>query len=255
MTRILALGMFGVIVFGASAAASWLLRIQDLPAEEESQVPPEVAMPLEAAPSQSAGDPAEAGSGALPVAVRPRSMSVEELLRFGMGLNAREEAVIKREQALKQQESRLKLVFADIDGEQKEIDGLRELVRDELETARGLLARIDEARTALVTRRDEVEEEINEIKQSQIEIDEQHEDNIKRLSVWMMSMEPEKAAEVLREMANDGKSDMAVRILANFEEREAAKVLSALDDPKLVQEFVEQFRNLKRPEKKKKDRR
>ncbi|QDU40248.1 hypothetical protein Mal4_46040 [Maioricimonas rarisocia] len=251
MTRMLGLAMFGVIVFGASAAASWLLRIQDLPEGEESQVPSEAVMPLETAPAETTSESTDSDSGVLPVAVRPRNMSVEELLRFGMGLNAREEAVIKREQALKQQESRLKLVFADIDGEQKEIDGLRELVRDELETARALLARIDEARNALVTKRDEVEEEINEIKQSQIEIDEQHEDNIKRLSEWMMSMEPEKAAEVLREMANDGKTDMAVRILANFEEREAAKVLSALDDAKLVQEFVEQFRNLKRPEKKK----
>lgn len=252
MTRLLGLAMFGVVVFGASAAASWLIRIRDLPAEETTPVPaPVVTANADPPPPAEADATPGSGAGVLPVAVRPRNMSVEELLRFGMGLNAREAAVVKREQALAQQESRLKLVFADIEGEQKEIDGLRELVRDELATANELIARIDEARSQLVSKRDEVQEEIDEIKQSQIEIDAQHEDNVKRLSEWMMSMEPEKAAEVLREMANDGKTDMAVRILANFEEREAAKVLSALDDAKLVQEFVEQFRNLKRPEKKK----
>jgi flagellar motility protein MotE (MotC chaperone) len=50
-------------------------------------------------------------------------------------------------------------------------------------------------------------------------------------------------------MAHDGEdqTEIAVQILRNLEEREAAKILSAIEDPKLVQLLIEKFRNLKRP--------
>ncbi|MDB4731923.1 hypothetical protein OAF74_03700 [bacterium] len=61
-------------------------------------------------------------------------------------------------------------------------------------------------------------------------------------------MDEKKAAEVLREMSNDGKMSVAVEILSHLEEREAAQILSELDDAKLVQDLVTEFRNLKSPQ-------
>ena len=64
----------------------------------------------------------------------------------------------------------------------------------------------------------------------------------------MQGLSPEKAAGVLKEFANNGKIDTAVEILSKLEDRNAAGILEAMDDEKLVSEIVEKFLLVKRPE-------
>ncbi|HVJ87960.1 MAG TPA: hypothetical protein VM452_20015, partial [Caulifigura sp.] len=75
-------------------------------------------------------------------------------------------------------------------------------------------------------------------------------DNVKKMSAWFQGMEPEKAAGLLKGLANEGKMELAVQLLANFEEREASKVLAAIDDTTLTVELAEAFRTFKRAPKK-----
>jgi flagellar motility protein MotE (MotC chaperone) len=70
------------------------------------------------------------------------------------------------------------------------------------------------------------------------------------MSAWFQGMEPEKAAGVLKSLANEGKMELAVQLLANFEEREASKVLAAIDDTQLTVELAEAFQSFKRAPKK-----
>jgi flagellar motility protein MotE (MotC chaperone) len=80
-------------------------------------------------------------------------------------------------------------------------------------------------------------------------MDASEEQNIKKLSTWVQGMDAPTAANLIRTMADNGKMDVAVRLLANFEEREASKVLAALNNPELMAELADKFRTLQRPTK------
>ena len=64
-------------------------------------------------------------------------------------------------------------------------------------------------------------------------------------------MPPERAAEYLQELSNDGKLGSAVELLGHIEERDAAKILAQVPDATLVVQITEAFKELKRPPKKK----
>jgi hypothetical protein len=68
------------------------------------------------------------------------------------------------------------------------------------------------------------------------------------MSKWLSSMAPEVAAQLVRELANNGQLDTVVQMLSNLNEREASKILEAVGDVGLISELTEKFRVLKRPE-------
>lgn len=264
MVRLVLLTLFALMVFAASAAGTWFLTRQ-------SDDPAAADQPLMATPPAPAQDPAgeativnqspaNAGAtdfngeaakpakpGTLPVAVRPRPMSIEELLRYGMGLNQREEALHQREGDLASEQLHVKLVLADLRGEQDAIEGLRRQVQSQLESADEHLQKIDAARATLAADREAAREDLESAQEIRIQIEEQQRENIKQTATWLQAMEPDKAADVLREMANDGRLDEGVKLLAQLEERDVAKILSALDDAKLVDQFIDRFQDFKRP--------
>ena len=202
-------------------------------------------------PSAKTATSAPAESSDLPVAARPKPMSVEEIIRYGKGIKQRAEHLDKRESLLAEQESQLRLVLADVQGEQKEIDGLRTQIRDQIGTVETLLEQLDVKRTQQSEEQKRTAEQAKLLEDQQQDVDSLQRDNIKRMSAWFQNMEPAKAANFLKELSNDGKTDMAVQLLSNFEEREASKVLAELDDPGLMVELIESFKKLKRDEKKK----
>jgi flagellar motility protein MotE (MotC chaperone) len=141
------------------------------------------------------------------------------------------------------------LALSDIEGERREIDGLRNQVADQLKHAELLIEKLNELRTRFLEEKQTAASTLQQMKHERIAIDQEHMDNTKRLSQWIQGMDPEKAATVLTTMANDGDEqlEIAVQILRNLEEREAAKILSAIEDPKLVQLLIERFRHLQKP--------
>lgn len=216
---------------------------------EKAAGPPENGKGHELADHATTSAPAEHTD--LPTAARPKPMSVEEIIRYGKGIKQRAEQLDKRESHLAEQESQLRLVLADVQGEQKEIDGLRTQIRDQIGTVETLLQQLDVKRAQQTEEQKKAEEQSKLLQDQQKDVDSLQRDNIKRMSAWFQNMEPAKAATFLKELSNDGKTDMAVQLLSNFEEREASKILAELDDPGLMVELVENFKKLKRGEKKK----
>lgn len=240
------------IVFASAAAASWWLQ------HRSSNTPLAFDASGDSAASDASGTHVrQPGAGdtrsTVPDAgiadqeVRPEKISVEEMVRLGMNLKQREKVLVDREEQLRQDKIHQEIAFADIISEQQEVNVLRSGVRSELDKAESLLTQLLQARQAVLNERTATDEKLKEMADVQLEVDELQEANTKKLAQWIQSMEEVKAAEVLREMANDGKMDVAVQILAHLEERDAAKILSELDDPKLVQDLVTAFRNLKAP--------
>lgn len=254
MLKLIKLVAFAAVMFAISAAGSWVIQTRqhgghDPHAEQAAphaatDAPPEST--VHTAP-QPAAQPAAPGD--LPVVVRPKMLTPEDILRNAMSLRAREELLQQREQAAQQEQLRLQLVQADIEAEQTAIAGLRAAAQSQIDAANQLLARIAEERARLEHERQQSAEQLRQFEQTRSEMDALEQQNLKRMSTWVQGMEAQTAAAFIRELANDGKMDVAVQMLANFEEREAAKVLEAINDPMLMVELTEKFRTLKRPQK------
>lgn len=252
MVKTIAFMFLAGIVFASAAAGSWWLQNRSLNTplafDAKSNSPAghgsgtDVRQP-------GAGDTRSTASdaGIAVQEIRPEKISVEEMVRLGMNLKQREKVLVDREEQLRQDKIHQEIAFADISSEQQELDVLRTGVRSELDKAETLLTQLLQARQSVLDERAATDDKLKEMADVQLEVDELQEANTKKLAQWIQSMEEAKAAEVLREMANDGKVDVAVQILAHLEERDAAKILSELDDPKLVQDLVTAFRNLKAP--------
>lgn len=240
---------FALTIFAGSAALSWYLNTHTPAASAQQPAPEAVAQPTSTATDEPAPAPQPVAPDELPVAVRPRAMSVEEIVRYGMGLKAREESLKQREQTLQRQEAQQKMALADIQAEQKELESILQNVRSQREAAATLLQQVEAQRQQLQSDKQAAETDLKKTAEARISIDAEFRDNTKRMADWLQAMEPDKSAEILRELANNGQMETAVQMLSNFEERDAAKILESIGDTKLVSEFVEAFRSMKRPEK------
>jgi hypothetical protein len=287
MKNILMMGLIGGVIFGASAGASFFLQQKkhaagkdvaatdehgagheaDAHGDEKHPAPKEpshepkheahadtshstAATPPEGTSSKSAVDQLRPLEHALPSSIRPRPVSVEELLRYSLGLKTREAAIDGKEKDLERRQSQVNIALTDIQGEQHELDGLRRQVKDQITAVDNLLAKLAEERQAFQAEKTKAEEELKKYDTVKKDDDVSQRDNVKRMSAWFQGMEPEKAAGVLKSLANEGKMELAVQLLANFEEREASKVLAAIDDTTLTVELAEAFQKFKRVPKK-----
>jgi septal ring factor EnvC (AmiA/AmiB activator) len=242
MFRVLGLIAVAAVMFTAAAAGSWWWR------QQAAAAPPPAADATAAPPAATeATDSAGPKNPGLPVAARPRPMSVEELLRYGLSLNAREESLRQREDEFRRRETQLQLALADLHNEQAVVDGLRGQIQEQLQAADALLARIQQGRQDLAAEQARAKAQLEEFKSAQFEMDDQERENVKRLATWLRAMEPANAAEVLKEMANDGRMATAVKMLSHLEEREAAKILDALSDSALIDGFIQEYQKLKTP--------
>ena len=174
-------------------------------------------------------------------------MSAEEVFRYAASIRTRTELLKKREESLEKDRVRLKLVFDDIRGEQRELEGLQAQIDAKIQAAENLLDHVIRERERSTKEREDAKQDIEDLKKAQIEYEALEIDNLKKMSRVFQNMKPEKAAEYMRELANDGKISLVVKLLANLEEREASKILEAMDDATLVVQLIDKSRLLKRP--------
>ena len=256
MKKPLGLALYGLVIFGVSAGGAWMMKSKqaaELQSEQGSEEPVDEVDALFQKPDPLLVPEADPSDDMLPVAVRPQEMSVEEIVSYGLGLKNREEALRKREESLLRAESQHRLVLADIEGEQKEIEGLLAQAQDQRKAADELLQRISTQKAELdAAQQAAAQQSANGT--SDAVVDEDKQANMKDLTEVIQSMTPEGASDLMREFANNGEMDTAVQILANLEERKAASILDAMQDKTLVGEMVQKFTELKRPPKPQKNR-
>jgi len=251
MARISLYTTFGLIVFVVSAAASlyWQRTAESANEPQQAGLEGDVRPGTSGVPEDALASTGHPESGELPVVVRPRPASMEEILHLGKTMRNREKALEAREEAIQNERTQLKLMLDDMQSERLELESLQSEIHGKLPAAEKLLGDVTLKRQQLTREREEAKRDLEEIKSAQTEYKEAEADNLKRMSQWIESMEPGRAADCLREMSNDGKLDMAVHLLGEFEEREAAKILEAMDDA-LVAQLLEKFKGVKRMPKK-----
>lgn len=89
----------------------------------------------------------------LPVAVRSTPMTVEEIVRMGLSLKSRDEAIRKREESLREIEAQQRLVLSDLASAQQEVENLLAQTSDQRAAKEELLSRIAAQSEALTRER------------------------------------------------------------------------------------------------------
>jgi flagellar motility protein MotE (MotC chaperone) len=239
MRNILILAGSAVVLFALSAGLSLYLASLKQPGNEQAKKEePEKEKPKKPR-NRTDGD-------AEPVAGEPPSKSAEEAAALLARLRQRAADLQRREEDLRKQEQRLKIIGDDVRGERAVIDQLRKRLSDEL-------GKLDQKAQGVEKRTRDLEEQkkaaadlLAKMEKRKISLDKDEGKNLQHLAVIADSMPPAKAAGILKQLADSGQMDVAVKLLGQMRERRAAAVLAEMTDVALAAQFVEKVRGLQR---------
>jgi DNA repair exonuclease SbcCD ATPase subunit len=248
--------LFAVFLFAMGAAGAWyFVQYQQQQQKLQSEAEIEAhALPRSLTAVDSGGAPLNealppGGPGTrqtMPLPVHGRTMSPEEIVRYGFMYRNNIEEIKKQKQQVEQEQSRLQLVQKDLEQQKMEAEGILKQVQHNVDRGEQLLAQIQEERQHLAEEREQHKKELEQI-QSATQVPESiQRENVIRTARLLGGMEAEEAAKLIKELANKGNMDYALQILDNVEERNASKILDALDDISLLAQITEAYRELKR---------
>ncbi len=106
---------------------------------------------------------------------------------------------------------------------------------------------LEKKATELDKKKQDLSKQSQEVKQTIFEVDGVEQKSIKKMAETFNAMEAATAAELLQQMADGGKMEMAAKILATMQERQAARVFSEMEDRGTVIQLLDKMKGLKRP--------
>jgi flagellar motility protein MotE (MotC chaperone) len=137
----------------------------------------------------------------------------------------------QREEKLKYRAAQMDLVVRDLQVQREATDAALAKVLTELKNVGAETAKLD----ALA----------KDLRDQRVQFEAGEKKNIEKIANMYDAMSPESAAPVLKEMVEKGKLDMAAKILAQMKERNAARVLEAMNDPSLETQLLARVRDLR----------
>jgi flagellar motility protein MotE (MotC chaperone) len=140
-------------------------------------------------------------------------------------------ALRDREFRLERRAAQIELITRDLQAQQDAVEALSRQLAAELKTATAKSA--------------DLEALANDLDKRKVDLVSTERKNIEKMAAMYDSMAPESAALIMKQMADTGKLDMAVKILSQMKERQAARVLAELADPSLAAQLLERMRGLK----------
>lgn len=140
----------------------------------------------------------------------------------------------------------MEVVAADLNGQMQDYDKLLKKVAGEMKQ---LLAKQDELDAKAVEVKEEADrtaKTVAQLKKSQSDGGEDEQANITRMAAVADQLSPASAAQLFQQFADSGKTDLAVKIIAQMKERTAAKALDAITDPTLPPVIFAKLQKLKK---------
>lgn len=222
-------------LFGASLATTHFLLNRDgtdpsVPAGNEEQ----------ASGAQPDGGGDSDLRKSLPVGLLPGNpVSIEAVIQMSDSIKKMEQQLIEREQQVVKKEQRLQLLFDDLNTEQEEMrafsDGIDAKVDMLNRMTNGLQAKLDE----LDAKTSELEKLQKQAGQDETAKREEFDNRVNDVKGWFADLEPQQAADYLKEFANNGKLEFAASLLQKLPDRQKSKILSAMSDPLLIQQLID----------------
>jgi flagellar motility protein MotE (MotC chaperone) len=191
----------------------------------------------------AAAEPKEPAPATRPVA----SASPEHLAQLAGSIAKQQDALKTREQNLATRQKHLELIYQDLREERKTLDELRQRVGADIKLLSEKLEALDRKSGDIDKQKQKMQEHAKEIKQSMFEMDTVEQKRVKQIAAMYDTMDAETAGEILQQMADTGKMDTAVKVLATMQERQSAKVLAQMSDRGTVVQLLEMMKSLRRP--------
>jgi flagellar motility protein MotE (MotC chaperone) len=221
------------VIFGLSAGATQYFLKQQ-PAEVESGE--ETASPE--ADAQADVPPAAADS--MPVSFRPdANVSVEAVLQMSDSIKRMEQELAEREEKVKRDEMRIKLMFDDLATEQDELRAFSEGIDAKVELLGRMKSELEQTLVTLEQKKSELDKLVEKTEKKPETGTSDVEEKVDDVKSWFANLEPEQAAEYLREFSNNGKMTFAASLLQKMPDRQKSKILGAMNDPVLVDQLIE----------------
>ncbi len=179
----------------------------------------------------------------MPVAHRPdKAVSLEAVLQMSDNIKKLEGKLILRQEKLDLEEQRVQMLFRDVEEEQGQLQAFSEGVDAKVKSLARLKGELQQLLSSIDTKQVELasmEKDAGVDEESKLtELDDKAND----VKSWFEKLEAQQASDVLKEFANNGKMDFAASILHKMSERQKTKILTALDDPTLVDQLITALR-------------
>lgn len=254
MKQMILVFVVGVVMFGASAAASWYLhkaeKAQSADAGDDKH---NLGGKIQFASGGSKG--AVNVSGKTPAALDPQAPpaprnttpSAEQVAQLAASLRQQQETIRNREQNLVVRLKHLEVIHQDLRNERKTLEDLRVQVNEEMKALTEKLDGLERKSSDLDKKKQEIGKKEQDVKQTIIEVETAQQKNLKKMAVTFDSMDADTAGELLQQMADGGKMEMAVNILSLMQERQAARVLGQMTDRGTAVQILDKMKGVKRP--------
>jgi hypothetical protein len=246
MKNLLAAVLVGILLFVGSAGASWFLIYMPMQAEAEAQAAAEAEALAEDEANAAAVPPPVPKTKkveAMPVAVRPETpVTVEAVTELAHSVMQKERALVESRERLAKEEKRINLLFEDLKRERDELTAFGQLIESKIAKAAEVTDKLKVERQKLVDQTNTLSS--LEKKTGKTPADAESSELDSRVDVvksWFKNLDPEQAANYLKEFANRGDLQFSARLLDSLGDRQIAKILAAFNDPPLVAQIVDAY--------------
>ncbi|MDE0934662.1 MAG: hypothetical protein OSA89_01995 [Mariniblastus sp.] len=233
MKSIIIAGLIGILLFAASGYTSWLFFAKgEKPAVAEPIPEFEGKLPMvDSTKSQEQ----------MPLGIRPDvPMPPRVALDLMNSIIQSEKKLQEKEERLKKEEKRISLLREDLERERKELESFSKKIDSKINEAK-------EATNLLKLEKEAVEKETKELSMYENRLgkkvgdlaSEELQQQVNGLKDMFRTLDPAKAANILKEYANRGNLNLVANLLDSLEDRQKAKIIAELDSPTLTAEIMD----------------
>lgn len=179
-------------------------------------------------------------STSLPAGVHPdNSVSIESVLQMTDSIRKMEQQLVEREKQVAKKEQRIQILFEDLSAEQSELRAFSEGIDAKVEMLSRMTIELESKLEALDQRKRELETLAKQTGSDESSKQAEFDSRVSEVKDWFANLEPEQAADYLREFANTGKIEFASALLREMQARQQSKILTAMNDPVLVDQLID----------------
>ena len=235
-----------ILLFSVSAGVSWYLQpppAAETKKQEKDNVAAKTLHGIDAPKEQ----PTEETRSARPT-IRPgQTPDPEYLTKLAADLELQTDGIKRREQGVTNRQKNIDLVYKEILKEQRNVDGIRKQIDEEMKLLAEKADAIERKYSETRLQGTKLDEQNKELRQTLLEVEDAERGRVKQMASFYDTMDPEKAAPMFQEMVDNGKLDMAVKIMASMKDRPASKLLAQLPNQTLAVQILDRLKGLKTP--------
>ena len=247
MKSLLAAILVGSLLFAASAGASWFMFYVPMKAAAAEELElAEAEAEAERILNDSTTPPAVTSADkvkAMPVAMRPETpVTVEAVTELAHSIMEKEQALVESQKRLAKDEKRINLLFEDLKRERDELTAFGQMIDSKITKAAEATETLKVEHQKLVDQTNALSSLEKKTGKSPADVESSELDSrVDVVKSWFKNLDPEQAANYLKEFANRGDLQFSARLLDSLDDRQIAKILAAFNDPPLVAQIVDAY--------------